>query len=285
MKIYDCFPIFNEMDLLEIRLELMYDYVDKFIISECDYTFSGLKKPFYYEEHKEKFSKYADKIIYIKHYNTDNFTNLINSYAGKKGEIYQGIINRLNVLKQSAQTDYGKPHWCRDFLHKELVMLAMDICDGDDIILFGDLDEMPNPEQIKLDGNSYLIGQKNMTYFINTENITESWYGTYICKFKDLIDGSCMLTRDKRGNFSKIENAGWHLTWMGGFDRVLAKIESYGHQEYNNNYVKNQINNKLGKNIDILNRNIQIKNIDINEYYPEKIINLINQKFNYLICK
>ena len=186
MKIYDCIPVFNEMDILEIRLELMYDYVDYFIISECDYTFSGLKKPFYFEESKARFTKYMDKIIHLKHYNTDNVFP-VNNLSGRKGEIYDGIIERLEVLRKSPQTDYGKPHWCRDFLHKELTMLGMDVCEPDDIILFSDLDEIPNPDNLKFDGNTYVMGQKNMIYYVTTENTTESWCGTIICKFSNLL--------------------------------------------------------------------------------------------------
>ena len=44
MKIYDCFQFFNELDLLEIRLELLYDYVDYFVISETDKTHSNQPK-------------------------------------------------------------------------------------------------------------------------------------------------------------------------------------------------------------------------------------------------
>ena len=63
--IYDCFQFFNELDILKIRLEVMNPIVDKFVISEATETFSGLKKPLYYEENKELFSKFQDKIIHV----------------------------------------------------------------------------------------------------------------------------------------------------------------------------------------------------------------------------
>ena len=44
MKIYDCFIFHNEIDLLELRLNILNDVVDKFIIIEGDTTFSGIKK-------------------------------------------------------------------------------------------------------------------------------------------------------------------------------------------------------------------------------------------------
>lgn len=282
MKIYDCFPFFNELEILEIRLKLLYDHVDYFVISECDYTFSGLEKPFYFEENRERFDPYLDKIIHLKHYDTDKFLNLENKYTGKKGDVYSGIINRLNTIINTPQTDFGKPHWCRDFLHKELTMFGLENCDDDDIILFGDLDEIPNPDLIKFD-NSYLLNQKNMMYNINIENKTEKWFGTYVCKYSNILENSLMFTRDKRFKFKIIDNAGWHLSFMGGSERIKQKIKSYSHQEFNTESCLNQIDNRLLNNQDILNRGINIQKIDINEYYPKLILDLVNEKFKYLI--
>ena len=53
--VYDCFQFFNELDILKIRLNVMNDVVDKFVISEGYRDLSGLKKPLYYEENKEMF--------------------------------------------------------------------------------------------------------------------------------------------------------------------------------------------------------------------------------------
>lgn len=63
--VYDCFQFFNELDILKIRLNVMNDVVDKFVISEATETFSGLKKPLYYEENKEMFKEFEDKIIHV----------------------------------------------------------------------------------------------------------------------------------------------------------------------------------------------------------------------------
>ena len=37
-KIYDCFNFFNELDILELRLNILYDVVDYFIIVESNKT-------------------------------------------------------------------------------------------------------------------------------------------------------------------------------------------------------------------------------------------------------
>ena len=292
-KVYDCFPFFNELDLLEIRLDALYDEVDYFVISECDYTFSGLSKPFYFEDNKEKFSKYMDKIIHIKNYDTKEFTNLENKYDGKVGDQYQKIINRMNYMINRPETDYGKGHWCRDYLHKELLMLKIVDCNSDDIILFGDCDEIPNPKKIseainlvKENDKPYVFKQKNMMYWVNNENVTEEWYGQYITKYSDIIESSCMFTRHNRtdkSRFGVIEDGGWHLTFMGGENRVKEKLIAYSHQEYNNQYVLNSVESKMKQGKDILNRNVRFIKHNFNSLYPSNIIDLINEKFKYLI--
>ena len=39
--IYDCFSFFNELDLLEIRLNVLKDVVDKFMLVEATKTHMG----------------------------------------------------------------------------------------------------------------------------------------------------------------------------------------------------------------------------------------------------
>ena len=63
--IFDCFPFFNELDLLEIRLRLLNKIVDKFVLIESNRTFSLKKKKLYFLENKERFGKYENKIIHI----------------------------------------------------------------------------------------------------------------------------------------------------------------------------------------------------------------------------
>jgi len=44
MKIYDCFPFRNELDLLDLRLSEIYDHVDHFVIVEATSTFQSAPK-------------------------------------------------------------------------------------------------------------------------------------------------------------------------------------------------------------------------------------------------
>ncbi len=294
MKIYDAFLFFNELDLLEVRLEMLYDHVDYFIISECDTTFSGIPKPFYFEDNKERYSKYLDKIIHIKNENSGEINNIVNNHEGEKRNIFDSILKFYYEIKDTPLTGNGMPHWCRDFLHREFVKIGMSECDGEDLIIFSDLDEIPDPTKLKLDGESYLIHMKNLIYFINVENTTDKWWGSIVTKYKNLKDKPLNKVRNEMkgyniiGNtndltFSIIENGGWHLTFMGGTNRVQEKIRSYGHQEYNHPFLLAQVDQKLKSNQDVLNRGVQIVDIDINDYYPTNMIELIKEKYSYLI--
>lgn len=44
MKIYDCITYLNEDLILSVRFNILYDYVDYFVIVEGNKTHSGIKK-------------------------------------------------------------------------------------------------------------------------------------------------------------------------------------------------------------------------------------------------
>ena len=46
MKIFDCFMYFDEDVLLDLRLNYLNNYVDKFVIVESKYAHNGKKKKF-----------------------------------------------------------------------------------------------------------------------------------------------------------------------------------------------------------------------------------------------
>ena len=64
--VYDCFPFFNELDLLEIRLNVLKDGVDRFVIVEAGETHTGKPKPFYFEENRGRFAEFLARFEYVK---------------------------------------------------------------------------------------------------------------------------------------------------------------------------------------------------------------------------
>ena len=117
MKVIDVFPFFNELDILEMRLNILDPYVDYFIISEATKTFSGMDKPLFYDENKERFSKFSHKIIH----------NIVEDTTSSELHPYQRDVFQKDKIKD----------------------VVLENSSEDDIIIWSDVDEVPNPEAIK----------------------------------------------------------------------------------------------------------------------------------------
>lgn len=296
MKIYDCFQFFNELDLLEIRLDLLYDHVDYFVISETNKTHADTEKKLYFEENKEYFKKYLDKIIHVKHEFPENILDMGNKEGDDKYTLQYNKMSEIYDIEENEGQLKKFPTFCRDYLQKEFIKFGLLDCDDDDLIMISDLDEIPDPEVVRnIKANNlynHCILQDCFYYHINTLAHT-NWYGNYVVKYSDTKYVSLTHLKNKRVNFTKIENGGWHLSFMGGVERVRTKIESYAHQEFNSSYYKDQIENKINSGRDIYNRPAyndplqkfyfdKMLDVDLS-IYPDKMMNMVKQKYSYLI--
>jgi beta-1,4-mannosyl-glycoprotein beta-1,4-N-acetylglucosaminyltransferase len=301
MKIYDCFQFFNELDLLEIRLELLYDHVDYFVISESNKTHSNNDKPLYFEENKNLFSKYMDKIIHVKEDLPIDIMSPIKKDGDSKYNLeYNKIIDIFNIEDENGLKNY--PTFARDYIQREFIKLGLVECEPNDIILVSDLDEIPQSGVIDSIRKNNLINHVVMmdchNFYIN--NICHTnWYGTTSFKYSDLKEISLthFRTACKGEGFIKIFDGGWHLSYVGGIDRIKEKIKGYSHQEYNNNHVLSSIEGKINNNSDLFGRTNNtykdglqeyffdnMKEIDLETYtYPKNVLSLIKNKFPYLI--
>lgn len=301
MKIYDCFQFFNELDLLEIRLELLYDSVDYFVISESNKTHSNNIKPLNFELNKDKFSKYLDKIIYIsEELPSDILHPIRKEELTKYNTQYNKIIDIFISDDENGLKDY--PTFARDYMQREFIKLGLVNCSADDIILVSDLDEIPHPDIVDAIKEGNLINHVVMmdchNFYINNLCHT-NWYGTTSFKYSDLENTSLthFRTACKGGGFKKMFASGWHLSYVGGIDRIKQKIKGYSHQEYNNDYILSSLESKISSNKDLFGRTNNtyrdglqeyffdgMKKIDLETYtYPKKIVDLVKEKFPYLI--
>lgn len=298
-KIYDGFLFFNELDLLEIRLNTLDHIVDKFILVESSVTHSGLPKPFYFEENKERFSKFLDKIIHIKVTNTPNdFVNAPTEFTDDyEGQVFKNIWEHIkvnNAFDRSTQPNYG-----RDFYQKECIKLGMGKCKDNDIIICSDLDEILNPEILeRLDefyesDLLYTFIQTNYCYYLNlihysysnnlafNKDLNQEWYGSRMGSYINIKDISLNALRIQQNN--SIANGGWHFSYMGGLDNIKKKLSATSAQELNNDKILNSLETNFNNNQDIIYRDgSTLIKVDIDETYPGYLIKNIN-KYNHLI--
>ena len=265
--VYDCFQFFNELDILKIRLNVLSPVVDRFVISEATETFSGLKKPLYYEENKEMFAEFADKIIHV-------------------------VVD---------DTPEGGTHE-RDTFQKNAVTRGLKDCTDDDIVIFSDLDEIPNPDKVReilqdfQEDKIYHFAQRLFYCYLNMEEVSGSllsyagefegverkkWIGTKMLSYK-LLRGQNLLLGELRFPERKeigirVDDGGWHFGYMGGHGekdirkRVQEKVVSAAHQEYNSKHVLSNVTDQIKDGKDIFGRDARFVRCDIDESFPQYI--------------
>jgi beta-1,4-mannosyl-glycoprotein beta-1,4-N-acetylglucosaminyltransferase len=287
-KIYDCFLFFNELDLLEMRLNIMDPYVDYFVITEASVTHSGIPKPYNFEANKEMFSKFLHKIIYIK--NDDIPNDFVNLPQIENPDSYEGqCVKKIHELIESQNGLFNRqtePYFGRDFFQKESIRKGLENCQDNDIIISSDLDEIPNPEILKnideyLDkAKFFTFVQKTYYYYLNF--LKESnWKGSRLALYKDVKDYSYNKLRAQQ-NYD-LENGGWHFSFMGGPERVRTKIASYSHQDLNNQYVMASVESNIEKGMDPFFRGGLAK-VEIDNTYPEYLLNNLD-RYSHMIKK
>lgn len=247
--------IFNgEYDLLEIRFNLLSPYVDKFIIVEGFETFSGNPKVLYWiERNQDRFEEWENKVVY----------HIVSDYNDQ--EILQQIQERSDYVDQIA---FQKAFYQKEMLRK---VLATQNPDDEDVIYFGDADELWKPQVI--DDKVYKLRQLAYSYYLNNRS-PEDWRGTIITKWKNLKNGCLNDMRAKPENI--LENGGWHFTNLGGLEAIKTKLESYDHQECNVPWVKDGLEERIELNVDFLGRGFQfwLDDKDLPEY-------ILNNKARY----
>ena len=232
--IYDCSSFFNELDLLEIRLNTLDKVVEKFILAESPFTHTGHPKPLYYAENKNRFAKFNDRIIHIV---VDDFPFMPDDMP----------------VREKAWT---RENWQRNSIVRGL---PTDISD-DDVLLISDLDEIPDPESVaqlvktKLSETEVLnLNLRNYAFFLNNRCISiPFWHGgPQMISFGKFSSPStykdCVYSEECIGlanaipsatlirflpQKKNIENAGWHFSSLGGAKAVQKKILSIAHTEF-----------------------------------------------------
>lgn len=252
MKIYDCFTFFNELDLLDIRLNTLNDVVDYFVLVESKKTFTKNDKPLYYEDNKHLFKQFEDKIIHV-------------------------------VLDDLPNTNA----WGNEYYQRNSILKGLTECKDSDIVIISDVDEIPNPADILstascMDDKSICgFNQKLYYYYINMY-VCDNWIGSKMSTFSKFKEFSPQSFRINGFGINVIPNGGWHFSYVGGIDRIKYKIESFAHQEINNDAFKSNIESRLNSGVSIFDENQKFKCVDFDLTYPKYILNNL-EKFKHLI--
>ncbi len=281
-KIYDAFLFFNELELLELRLNILNDVVDKFVIVESTKTFSSKNKPLFFDENKSMFNKFKDKIIHVVIDDTPSSFLSIN-YIQSPNTDEEILKNKiLKYVDDSPGWPRHETQWGVETFQRESIIKGLVDCSDDDIVVISDVDEIPNPIELYkikqtegLSENVFNFYQNMYYYYINMLK-EKNWSGPKVCSWKKLKEISLNSLRQNKHTTDSIANGGWHFSFMGGESKIIEKLEAYAHQEYNTPYYKENIKNNILSNKDPFFRG-GLTLVQIDETYPKYILDNLDR--------
>jgi len=263
-KKYDCFYFFDELEILELRLNILNEYVDYFVICEANMTFSGKEKPFTFLENRNRFDKFQHKILYVPLNWSPTTPDEVRSVFHRRSSSLEKVIAKRTLTSKNVPRTQGNNHWLTEYFQKESLHLALIDCQDVDIIYISDVDEIWNPKRsfrIKSD-KIYVFRQIPYIYFLNNKSNEHwhSWTGSVVARYGSIREKSIndVRTHGKLKRFV-IAKGGWHFSFQGGVDRIVRKLYSYGHQELNVPEVVGDIQNFVSSNKDLRGRAVKYR--------------------------
>ena len=207
-KIYDCFSVDGE-EVLDLRLRLLWDVVDWFVIGEAEITHAGQPKTLRFDK-----ARYAWAMPKIRYLPMDN------------------------AVFAQCRDNWARENWQR-------IRLIDGCADAapSDVVMVSDVDEIPDPGKVAGAANHPGAGIRVF------EQLLFYFYGDYLCTTAPLWKGTRAATAAtlKRFTLQDIRTGdketglslspapwgGWHFSYLGGIDRIFEKIGRTVHTEVN----------------------------------------------------
>jgi tetratricopeptide (TPR) repeat protein len=206
-RVFDCFTFYNELDLLEARLEELWDEIDVFVVVEAPETFQGEPKPLILRENFERFRRFASKLVVVS----------------------------------IAQAHPGPSPWDREGAQRDAIMQGLSgRAAPQDVVFLGDIDEIPRKETVvAIRDNPRWASRLNRLsadYFCGFVDFkcNYRWHKQVALPYALLSqidpDHTRFLAIAKYGTL--LYDAGWHFSWLGGIGKVITKLKAYAHSEH-----------------------------------------------------
>lgn len=270
MKIFDCFSFHNEVEILKIRLEFLYPYVDYFVICEANITHSGIPKNYNLDLHTNQFKEYADKIIYLK---------------------YEPDLKRLDFSKKDRSFNPNAASWQVEMAQRDHLWSYLKEQNPNDIAIISDVDEIWNNElanalrENKISLNAALLEMQFHYYFMNCRGVgpgNSIFARAFFSRISELQKNPNLSQIRIDMKLPSIGNAGWHFSYLGGAQKVKEKIESFAHQELNRDDIKDlkKLEHCINLGIDYLGRPGHDWAFHPIDYYPEKLAKIMRKHPN-----
>lgn len=285
-KVYDCFLFFNELNLLEIRLNILDPVVDYFVIVEANVTHSGKPREYCFEANKNKFTKWLDKIIYIKvdsmpeQFEDLSMYTVSSSMPQPVNVTYDQMVWNTIVYNLQSATNIDKkaPLQCREYWQRESIIRALGNCTPDDVIMLSDIDEMPNPDIVKAILNNFdnyqVYSLRQNSYYYKLNLLKERhWVGPRIASYSRFCEQPVGTFRHIRDLI--ISHGGWHFSFQTA-SGVANKLQAYSHADMATEDVMKNLDTRIANSTDPFNRG-KLTKVEIDSTYPQYLLDNLEQ--------
>ena len=230
MNVYDCFMYFDEDLLVDLRFNILNNYVSKFVITEATYTHNGTKKKLKFDINN--FKRFKNKIEYIVVDNEPPNILKINNNDSPEKKGQKLILNG----------------YARDNYQRNRLADGIKKAEENDIIIVSDLDEIPNLKNINFHNVSNKIiqfKQKMFYYKLNLFYPEFDWFGSKACKKKYLISPQwlrnikskryskfrldLLFNKKKYSDIFYVLDGGWHFTCIRNAEELEYKLLNFAH--------------------------------------------------------
>lgn len=196
----DTFIFYNELDLLELRLTVLDAYVDHFVLVESEVNHIGERKPLFYAENIDRYSKWSHKILHV---------------VVTEEEMPGGTLHP--IVREDYQR-YAITKALKDFPAEATIMMS-------------DVDEIPDMTKVAVPLPQPICSVHMWLYIhsLDTISIDEPWYGTVITSLAIFRKVGPFYLRNNRWSFPTFQYSGWHLSYFGGTRMIINKLRTFSH--------------------------------------------------------
>lgn len=248
MKIYDTFIFHNEVDLARLRIDLLKDHVDCFIVVEANQDHRG--KP-----RKRMFPLYE---------------------LGQIAEIDYIVVD----LPDYGNDDIAASR--REEYQSNAIKLALTGASPDDLILYGSADEIIDPRRlhdiITATEKTPVKIEQYLSYYAFNMRATTKWYGTTAARltmFRNIWD----LRMYTIQTIPYIPLAGWHASYCGNAEFIKEKLTAFCHADLVAAFNTDEnIQHALETGANLFGRNEHFTKVKIDNTFPSNI-----GKFKHLL--
>ena len=229
MKIFDCTTFYSEHLMMDLRFNILNDYVEKFIVCESTISHSGKKKKLNFDINN--YPKFKDKISYI--------------IIDEEPADIIGLKNGLAKPHEKRSDSLKRINLSYDYMIK-----AIDKASDNDLIILSDNDEIPNlkSKQFKNSNKNIIIFKQLFFYYkLNLLYDLIPWYGSKAAKKKNLVSMSwlrnlknkkypfwridTLFSNTRYINLEIINDGGWHFTNIMTAEKLYEKLTNFGHHD------------------------------------------------------